>query len=131
MRDMSYEELDILRRRAEAFLRNSKRLLEEGEADLAMFSMEQYCQLILKYKLLLLRGFYPKTSSLRRLIRTLGEVRPEVLTLVNDVKNLHYIAKLEEAYISSRYVPIEYEVEEAKDVYKFIEEVFKPLVEPI
>jgi len=87
------------------------------EADLAMFSMEQYCQLILKYKLLLLRGFYPKAHSLRRLIRTLGEVRPEVLTLVNDVKNLHYIAKLEEAYISSRYAPIEYEVEEAKNAF--------------
>jgi HEPN domain-containing protein len=128
---MSYEELDILRRRAEAFLRNAKRLLEEGETDLAMFSMEQYCQLILKYKLLLLRGFYPKTHSLRRLIRTLGELRPEVLILVNEVRNLHYIAKLEEAYISSRYAPIVYEVEEAKDVYKFIEEVFKPLVEPI
>jgi HEPN domain-containing protein len=39
---MSYEELDILRKRAEAFLRNAKRLLDEGEADLAMFSMEQY-----------------------------------------------------------------------------------------
>jgi HEPN domain-containing protein len=60
MRDMSYEELDILRRRAEAFLRNAKRLLEEGEADLAMFSMEHYCQLILKYKLLLLRVFTQK-----------------------------------------------------------------------
>ncbi|MEM0008570.1 HEPN domain-containing protein [Thermofilum sp.] len=127
---MSYEELDILRRRAEAFLEMLKDCWKR-EADLAMFSMEQYCQLILKYKLLLLRGFYPKAHSLRRLIRTLGEVPPEVLTLVNDVKNLHYIAKLEEAYISSRYAPIEYEVEEAKDVYKFIEEVFKPLVEPI
>jgi HEPN domain-containing protein len=39
---MSYEELDVLRKRAEAFLRNAKRLLDEGEADLAMFSMEQY-----------------------------------------------------------------------------------------
>lgn len=128
---MGFEEAEILRRRAEAFLRNATNLLSEGEADLAMFSLEQYCQLILKYKSLVKKGSYSRTHSLRRLIRELGEVDPKVLVLVNDVKNLHYIARLEEAYIASRYLPIEYEILEIKDIMRFVLEVFRPLVEAV
>ncbi len=128
---MSFEEAEILRRRAEAFLRNAIRLLEEGEYDLAIFNIEQYCQLILKYKLLIKRGSYPRTHSIRRLVRELGEVNSNVLKLVNDIKNLHYIARIEEAYISARYLPIIYEKEEVEDLLKFVLEVFKPLVEKV
>lgn len=118
-----------MRRRAEGFLRNALRLIDEGEADLAVFNLEQYCQLILKYRLLLAKGSYTRTRSLRRLIRELGEVDPRVLALVNDLRNLHYIARLEEAYIASRYLPIDYTVEEVRDIARFVLEVFKPLVE--
>lgn len=31
------------------------------------------------------------------------------MALVEDIENLHYIARLEEAYIGSRYLPIVYE----------------------
>lgn len=118
-----------MRRRAEGFLRNALRLIDEGEADLAVFNLEQYCQLILKYRLLLAKGSYTRTRSIRRLIRELGEVDPRVLALVNDLRNLHYIARLEEAYIASRYLPIDYTVEEVRDIARFVLEVFKPLVE--
>jgi len=56
---------------------------------------------------------------------------PRILELVNDVKKLHYIARLEEAYIASRYLPITYEESEAKDLLKFVLEVFNPLVQTI
>ncbi len=49
---MNFEEAELLRHRAEAFLRNTERLYVEGEYDLAAFCIEQYCQLMLKYKLL-------------------------------------------------------------------------------
>ena len=120
-----------MRSRAESFLRNARRLIEEGEADIAIFSLEQYCQLILKYKLLVYTGSYPRTHSLRQLIRELGRVDPRILVLVNDVKNLHYVARLEEAYISSRYLPYKYTIEEVKDIGRFILEVFKPIVDSI
>ncbi|MEB3859900.1 MAG: HEPN domain-containing protein [Desulfurococcales archaeon] len=128
---MSFEEADIIRRRAEAFLKNAVRLVEEGEYDLAMFNLEQYCQLTLKYKLLVRRGAYPRTHSLRRLIRELGEVEPRILQLVDDTRYIHYIARLEEAYIASRYLPILYEEREVKDILKFVLEVFKPVVEEV
>lgn len=128
---MSFEEAELLKKRAEAFLRTALRLIDEGEYDIAVFNLEQYCQLILKYKLLVKKGAYPRTHSLRRLIRELGEERVKILALVDDVRNLHYIARLEEAYISSRYLPITYEESEARDLAKFVLEVFKPLVEQI
>ena len=128
---MSFEEAEILRRRAESFLRNAERLIEEEEWDLAMFNLEQYCQLILKYKLLVLRGSYPRTHSLRRLIRELGEIHQDILGLIENIENLHYIARLEEAYIASRYLPYIYEEREVRDIYRFVVEVFRPLVEAI
>lgn len=105
------------------------RLIDEGEYDLAMFNLEQFCQLILKYELLVNKGIYSRTHSLRRLIRELGVFKTSILELVNNVHNLHYIARLEEAYISSRSMPITYEEEEVKDILKFVKEVFMRYVE--
>jgi len=128
---VSFEEAELLRSRAESFLRNAQRLIEEGEVDIAIFSLEQYCQLILKYKLLVYTGSYPRTRSLRQLIRELGRVDSRIVVLVSDVRNLHYVARLEEAYISSRYLPYKYTFEEVKDISRFILEVFKPIVDSI
>ena len=127
---MSFEEAEVLRRRAESFLRNADRLVKEGEWDLAMFNLEQYCQLMLKYKLLIKKGSYSRTHFPRRLIREIGELNSEILALVDDVDKLHYVARLEEAYIASRYLPYTYE-EEVKDLHKFVLEVFRPLVEKL
>ncbi|MGC8937273.1 MAG: HEPN domain-containing protein [Candidatus Methanomethylicaceae archaeon] len=126
---MSYELVEILRKRAESFLKNSKTLIDEGEWDLAVFNLEQYCQLILKYKLLMEKGAYSRTHSLRALIRELGSTKKSVLKLIEEESTLHFIARLEEAYIASRYLPYLYEEKEAKSLYKFVTEVFKPLIE--
>lgn len=55
----SFEEVEVLRERAYMFLDNSKYLVERGGFDLAAFSLEQYCQLLLKYKLLVKTGRIP------------------------------------------------------------------------
>ncbi len=128
---LSFEEAEVIRRRAEAFLRNAERLIAEREWDLAVFCLEQYCQLILKYKLLVRRGSYPRTHSLRTLIRILGQGAPEVLELVESERNLHYVARLEEAYIVSRYLPYTYEEREVVDLHRFVIEVFKRYVEKL
>lgn len=128
---MTFEEAELLRKRAEAFLKNAEGLIKEGDYDLGMFNLEQYCQLILKYKLLVKKGAYSRTHSIRRLIRELAYFEPKLLKLVDDVENLHYIARLEEAYIASRHLPIVYEEGEVEDVQRFVLEVFRPLVEAI
>ncbi|MEM0335449.1 MAG: hypothetical protein QXT33_03470 [Thermofilum sp.] len=59
-------------------------------------------QLALKCKLLLEAGSYPRARSLRRLVRELGRLVPELLTLLEDEVSLHYVARLEEAYVPLR-----------------------------
>ena len=66
---MSFELIEILKKRAESFLKNSDRLIQEQEWDLAAFNLEQYCKLILKHLLLWKKGGYVRTNSLRALIR--------------------------------------------------------------
>ncbi|MEM2574231.1 MAG: HEPN domain-containing protein, partial [Candidatus Jordarchaeales archaeon] len=119
------------RRRAEAFLRNAEQLLKSGEWDLAVFNLEQYCQLILKYKLLVETGSYPRTHSLRRLIRELARIHPDLSSLVEDESRLHYVARLEEAYITSRYTPYVYEEREALSLYRFVVEEFKKFMDGV
>ncbi|MEM2015396.1 MAG: HEPN domain-containing protein [Candidatus Methanomethylicia archaeon] len=126
---MSFNEIDLLKKRAESFLKNAEYLINTMEYDLAIFNIEQYCQLILKYKLLMETGSYPRTYSLRRLIRELGKIHPEILELLEKEDYLHKIARLEEAYISSRYLPITYEEKDVKSLYKFVVEVFKKMIQ--
>ncbi|RLI07122.1 DNA-binding protein [Candidatus Bathyarchaeota archaeon] len=127
---MSLEEAEILRERAEDFLRNAERLLEEGVYDLAAFNIEQYCQLILKYKLLVKTGTYPRTHSIMRLIRELSEISQNLRELLRGDRIL-YLTKIEDAYIGARYLPRRYEEEEVRSLLNFVREVFKPLVEAI
>ncbi|MEM3552724.1 MAG: HEPN domain-containing protein [Candidatus Bathyarchaeia archaeon] len=128
---MSFDEAEILRKRTEAFLKNAEHLLKIGEWDLAVFNLEQYCQLILKYKLLIKAGSYSRTHSLRRLIRELASFHPKLLSIVEDEKDLHYIARLEEAYVTSRYIPYSYEEKEAQSLYNFVTRRFKLLMDEV
>jgi len=127
---MSFEEAEILKERAQAFLRNAKRLFEEGEYDLSIFCLEQYCQLILKYKLLVKTGTYPRVHSLTRLLSLLSKVTDGRLASLMK-KYLLHITKLEDAYIVSRYLPRRYSREEVEEILRFVEEVFKPVVEGV
>lgn len=106
-------------------------MLNSGEWDLAVFNLEQYCQLILRYKLLVKTGSYPRTHSLRRLIRELAKIHPSLSSMVEDEDKLHYVARLEEAYVTSRYTPYSYEEREALGLYRFVVDVFKKLVDGI
>ena len=97
--ELSFEEAEILKDRAEAFLRNAEYLISVSEWDLAIFCIEQYCQLILKYKLLIKSGSYPRTYSIRELIKRLSLYDRKIEILLEDENNLLYLTKLEDAYI--------------------------------
>ena len=127
---MSFEDAEILRERAEAFLRNAEELFQKGIYDLSAFNLEQYCQLILKYKLLVQTGLYPRTHSLMTLIRLLANVTSG-LEVLFEGKNILMITKIEDAYIGARYMPRRYEKEEVEEMLKFVKEVFRNVVERV
>ncbi|MEM0329531.1 MAG: HEPN domain-containing protein [Nitrososphaerota archaeon] len=125
---MSADEAEILRMRAHAFLRNARRLLDEGEYDLAAFNIEQFCQLILKYKLLIRTGTYPRTHSIIRLLRDLDKLVPEKNLARFIDSEIILLTKMEDAYIGSRYLPRRYERREVEELLKLadkLEEVIR------
>jgi len=116
---------EVLRRRARAFLENAKADFNRGDYDLVLFHVEQFLQLYVKYLLYLSLGDYPKTHSLTRLLKDLKKVRQEdVLKRFYD-ENLEMINLLEEAYITSRYLPREYDEEIARRALEFAEKALE------
>lgn len=128
---MSFEEAELLRERAESFLANAEELAIKGNYDLAAFNLEQYCQLILKYHLLVKVGTYPRTHSLMSLLRNLSTLTSSLKELLFDNKWIIMLTKIEDAYIGSRYLPRKYEKGEVEEMLKFVKEVFKPAIERI
>ncbi len=119
-------EIEILLKRAEGFVKDALEDLKRDDYDLAMFHIEQACQLIVKAKLLDLTGYFEKTHSLRKLLGDLSSVlkEGEIEKFVNE--NWNTLRNLEFAYIASRYLPEEFkrdEVEEALRVYKKLWEI--------
>lgn len=125
---MSFEELEVLKERAEEFLRNAEKLFQEGIYDLAAFNIEQYCQLILKYKLLIKTGTYPRTHSLIRFIRELAKMDGRANELLKDIV---MVTKVEDAYIGARYLPRRYEREEVEAMLKYVKGVFKVIIDEL
>lgn len=124
---MSYE---LLRRRALSFLADARVDFERGDYDLALFHVEQFIQLYSKYLLYKRVGDYPKTHSIVRLIRDLARVYGDRSLDEFVEANLEGLYLLEEAYITSRYLPREYDAEIASRVLKLGEkllEVFRCL----
>ncbi len=114
---MSRDEIEILRKRSENFLKNAEKLLGEGIYDLAAFNLQQAVELFLKYRLFLLLGEYPRTHSIKRLLREIGKTvgkEKEVEKFMNE--NIDRISNLENAYITSRYIPTEFERREVENM---------------
>lgn len=127
---LSAEEAAIIKDRAYAYLKNAKRLFEEAEYDLAAFSAEQFCQLLVKYKLLVETGTYPRTYSIVRLLRELETATSgSGLSTFIDAEILS-LTRLEDAYIVSRYLPRRYERKEVEQLLAFAGK-FKEAVENV
>ncbi|NOZ89184.1 MAG: HEPN domain-containing protein [Crenarchaeota archaeon] len=133
---MSGDYYRVLVRRARAFLVEARRLLEEGEPDLAAFSAEQAVQLRLKALLFRLTGSVPRSHSLRLLLGRLREALRvadlEGLALLVEKETARLragLGELEEAYTVARYGAVEYSVEEAAELVAVAEELWRLLEE--
>jgi HEPN domain-containing protein len=128
---MSFDEAKLFKERAEAFLNNAERLIGECVYDLAAFDIEQYCKLMLEYKLLIKIGTYPRIRSIMRLLHELSKISPSLRTFLDNPENVLYLMKVEDAYIVSRYLPRRYQESEVRSMLRFTKEAFKTVVERI
>jgi HEPN domain-containing protein len=121
---------DLLKKRALSFLRDAKTDFENGDYDLVLFHVEQFVQLYSKYLMYRKIGDYPKTHSLMRLLNEIVKIYSGcgLKELLNEYLEAFYL--LEESYISSRYLPREYDRNIAFRILNLSEkllEVFKCL----
>jgi len=120
-------EAEFLLRRARAFLETAEHLYSRGVYDIAAFSLEQAVQLMLKYRLLVATGSYPRTNSLRALFRALIKHTHDRDLESFYIENINVIGDLESAYIAARYLPVEFEKREVENMLAFARELFEKL----
>jgi Uncharacterized conserved protein related to C-terminal domain of eukaryotic chaperone, SACSIN len=120
------EEVELLKRRAQEMLRLSEEALRQEMYDTAAFLAEQAAQLFIKHKILELTGEMPRTHTIRQLIAVLAECtggrwREELTEFAKRRRSL--LIRLEEAYISSRYLFRRYDRDESEELVGFAREV--------
>jgi len=116
--------IEFLKERAREFLETAKYHFKEEMYHLVAFDLEQALQLYLKYSLASKIREFPPTHSLKELLRGIGKVykkEKEIKELIEG--NTHLIADLEQAYISSRYLPAEFSKKQVEDLESFVKEI--------
>ena len=86
-----------------------------------LLHVEQSMQLRLKYLIYLNIGDHPKTHSLTHLVGDVVELYKDAVLEEFYSENMELFYLLEEAHITSRYLPRSYEEEIAKRTLKFSE----------
>jgi HEPN domain-containing protein len=122
--------VEVLRRRSLGFLDNAKDSFQRGDYDLTLFHIEQFLQLYLKHLLYKKIGAYPKSHSLTLLFKEVQKVYANDALSEFYSKNLETVNLLEDVYITSRYLPREYDRELAERLLKFAEKALEVLKWP-
>ncbi|MEM4977338.1 MAG: HEPN domain-containing protein [Desulfurococcaceae archaeon] len=124
---MTMEEVEILRGRAKTFLKYAKEALERGDFDFACFLSEQAAQLFVKSVILELVGEVPRLHRVRELLYLLSRSVPEVEKPITKFieENREGLRALDDAYITSRYMPYTYTREDAETLVKLAENLIE------
>lgn len=126
-RSLSREEVEILEKRAKAFLRFAEQAFKEGEYDLSCFFAEQAAQLCLKSLSLKLFGEVLRTHRVRELLALISTTLRDWREMINEFVQTYRaeLRILEEAYIASRYLTTSFQVDDAKAAIDVAKEVIK------
>ena len=107
---MSGERVNVMKERADAFLKLAAELADRGRLDIASFSVQQACQLRVKASLLRLTGEMPRIHGIRELLGILAKRMEEIGHLDEMEKitgfvreNREVLVDIEAAYTESRY----------------------------
>ncbi|MCD6084597.1 MAG: HEPN domain-containing protein [Desulfurococcales archaeon] len=125
------EEVEHLLRRSRGFYETAVMQIGRGFHDLAVFSLEQSLQLFLKASLLKLGVDFPRTHSVRRLLKLIHEIAGNDRIKEILERFSMELGVLEDAYIMSRYVARDYTYEEVERLKKVVKEVMRVVGEVI
>ena len=113
--------------RSKRFLISSEMQAGKGFYDLAVFSLEQALQLFLKALLIKHGVEYPRIHGIRKLLKMLEKVSGfNVISRLLERYSFE-LGVLEDAYITSRYIPREYTREDYERLREAVEEIINGL----
>ena len=117
---------EILKERADEFVKLAEYAYRRKRYDLAMFNLEQAIPLYLKYKIWQKLGDFRKTHSITELLKDFGRAYKKSKTINKFIKeNLELINDLEVAYIESRYLPAQFFKEDFDRALEFFNKLKK------
>lgn len=107
----------FLLKRAEEFFLLAKEMIVKKRYNISALASEQAVQLWLKYLIYLKAGDYPKVHELEKIFESAASAYNEegFMRIYND--NVLPISSLEAAYATSRYLPHEFNEQEAGGLY--------------
>ena len=121
---MEWREEEILKLRGEEYLEEAIHLVTKEKYDLAMSALHLHCELRIK-SIILRKGIpYPKTHSLKELIRIFEKLDDKAGILLSNQDYLLRISRIEEGYMGSRYFPIRYNKDDVAPLLEFIQVVY-------
>ena len=119
----SSDTVKLFMRRARDALDTARYHISKGIYDWAAFEIEQSLQLFLKGKLLESGVAFPSIHEIRKLVELLGRVNNDSYLLEILKSRQLELSLLEEADITSRYIPKEIGKDETLELMRLVEEV--------
>ena len=118
---------DFLKERAETFLEDAQYDISREKWFAAAFHLEQAVQLYLKYFLFKKYGDYPKIHSLNELFDELKKGFPEKSKEIEEIQKdkASVIGDLNQAYITSRYLPVDFTPQQIEKMLEFTTDLIK------
>ena len=121
---MEWREEEILKLRGEEYLEEAIHLVTKEKYDLAVSALHLHCELRIK-SIILRKGIpYPKTHSLKELIRIFEKLDDKAGILLSNQDYLLRISRIEEGYMGSRYFPIRDNKDDVAPLLEFIQVVY-------
>lgn len=123
-------EEQFLKKRAQEFWQRADENFQKKRYNLCALDVEQAVQLWIKHLIFQKAGDFPKTHYFNMLINTLFEIYAgdSIKNFYNFYKeNVLQFTSLEDAYLTSRYLPKEFSKEEAVSLISFAKNFFKVL----
>lgn len=113
--------VDFLKNKAQAFFESGGEQIQKKRYFLAAFSFEQAAQLYLKYCLFMKLKDFPKIHGINELLKEIGKAynkKKQIESFLEE--NASVIGDLQQAYITSRYLPVDFNRYQVEKMQSFI-----------
>jgi len=112
---------DFLKNKAQIFFESGSEQIPKKRYFLAAFSFEQAAQLYLKYCLFIKLKDFPKIHEINELLKEISKVYNKKKQVESFLKeNASVIGDLQQAYITSRYLPVDFNQYQVEKMRSFI-----------